>query len=156
MRAQSESTAAAALMHAVYIGALVSCDVLAWRLRTLAFVRYRPAAAFTLFQITIGVDEAWTLKIVTSNINNINKRLDNLVAWLVKTEPDIILPPGTQAEQRAFRRYPSKLGYGAVWQGERSWNGVAILARDPGSGADSGSSLPGNPQDARRATSRRQ
>jgi len=45
------------------------------------------------------------LKIVTFNINNINKRLDNLVAWLAKTEPDIVCLQELKAEQRAFFRH---------------------------------------------------
>jgi exodeoxyribonuclease-3 len=88
------------------------------------------------------------LKIVTFNINNINKRLDNLVAWLVKTEPDIVCLQELKAEQHAFpTRRLRTLGYRAVWQGERSWNGVAILARDHDP-VLTRSSLPGDPQDA--------
>ncbi len=71
------------------------------------------------------------LKVATFNINNINKRLDNLLAWLAKAEPDVVSLQELKAEQEAF---PVKalrtLGYEAVWQGERSWNGVAILARN--------------------------
>jgi len=71
------------------------------------------------------------LKLATFNINNINKRLDNLLAWLAKAEPDVVSLQELKAEQGAF---PVKalraLGYEAVWQGERSWNGVAILARN--------------------------
>jgi exodeoxyribonuclease-3 len=70
------------------------------------------------------------VKVATFNINNINKRLDNLLAWLSKAEPDVVSLQELKAEQKAF---PVKalraLGYEAVWQGERSWNGVAILAR---------------------------
>jgi exodeoxyribonuclease III len=61
------------------------------------------------------------LKIVTFNINNINKRLDNLVAWLGKTEPDVVCLQELKAEQRAFpERALRALGYRSVWQGERS------------------------------------
>ena len=71
------------------------------------------------------------MKIVTFNINNINKRLDNLVAWLGKTEPDVVCLQELKAEQRAFpERALEALGYRSVWHGERSWNGVAILARE--------------------------
>jgi exodeoxyribonuclease-3 len=87
------------------------------------------------------------LKIVTFNINNINKRLDNLVAWLAKTEPDIVCLQELKAEQGAFPAQTLRnLGYRAVWQGERSWNGVAILARDQDP-VLTRSSLPGDPQD---------
>jgi exodeoxyribonuclease-3 len=87
------------------------------------------------------------LKIVTFNINNINKRLDNLVAWLAKTEPDVVCLQELKAEQRAFPEPALRdLGYRSVWQGERSWNGVAILARDC-EPVLTRSSLPGNSED---------
>jgi exodeoxyribonuclease-3 len=87
------------------------------------------------------------LKIVTFNINNINKRLGNLTSWLSKAEPDVVCLQELKAEQTAFpARALRELDYHAVWQGERSWNGVAILAR----GCDpvlTRSGLPGNPDD---------
>ncbi len=71
------------------------------------------------------------LKVATFNINNINKRLDNLLAWLAKAEPDVVSLQELKAEQDAFPVNALRtLGYEAVWQGERSWNGVAILARN--------------------------
>jgi len=98
---------------------------------------------FAIFQLKIGI-----LKIVTFNINNINKRLDNLVAWLAKTEPDVVCLQELKAEQRAFpERAIRALGYHSVWQGQRSWNGVAILARDH-EPVLTRSSLPGNPEDS--------
>jgi exonuclease III len=70
------------------------------------------------------------VKLATYNINNINKRLDNLLAWLAKAEPDVVSLQELKAEQEAFPVDALRtLGYEAVWQGERSWNGVAILAR---------------------------
>lgn len=70
------------------------------------------------------------MKIATFNINNVNKRLENLVAWLDKTSPDVVCLQELKAEQSAFPAQRLRaLGYYAVWQGERSWNGVAILAR---------------------------
>jgi exodeoxyribonuclease III len=87
------------------------------------------------------------LKIVTFNINNINKRLDNLMGWLGKTQPDVVCLQELKAEQQAF---PAKtlrtLGYRAVWLGERSWNGVAILARDSDP-VLTRAILPGDPED---------
>ena len=71
------------------------------------------------------------MKVATFNINNINKRLDNLLAWLAKAEPDVVSLQELKAEQEAFPVNALRtLGYEAVWQGERSWNGVAILARN--------------------------
>jgi len=87
------------------------------------------------------------VKIATFNINNVNKRLENLLDWLAKTAPDVVCLQELKAEQRAFPAEAIRaLGYEAVWQGERSWNGVAILAR----GCEpvlTRSSLPGHPED---------
>jgi len=87
------------------------------------------------------------LKVATFNINNINKRLDNLLAWLGKAEPDVVSLQELKAEQGSFPEHALRsLGYEAVWQGERSWNGVAILARNH-TPVLTRSSLPGNPED---------
>ncbi len=87
------------------------------------------------------------MKIVTFNINNINKRLENLVAWLEKTEPDVVCLQELKAEQQAFPAHALRaLGYRGVSECERSWNGVAILARDRDPVLTC-SSLPGNPED---------
>ena len=87
------------------------------------------------------------MKIATFNINNINKRLDNLTAWLARAGPDVVCLQELKTEQRAFPAGALRdLGYRGVWLGERSWNGVAILARerDP---VLTRSSLPGNTDD---------
>ena len=87
------------------------------------------------------------MKIATFNINNINKRLENLLAWLAKSQPDVVCLQELKAEQGAFPAEALRtLGYAAVWQGERSWNGVAILARDHDP-VLTRSSLPGNLED---------
>lgn len=71
------------------------------------------------------------MKVATFNINNINKRLGNLLAWLEQAQPDVVSLQELKAEQGAFPADALRsAGYEAVWQGERSWNGVAILARD--------------------------
>jgi exodeoxyribonuclease III len=87
------------------------------------------------------------LKIATFNINDINKRLENLLTWLVKATPDVVCLQELKAEQAAFPAEAlRKLGYEAVWQGERSWNGVAILSRNR-SPVLTRSTLPGNSED---------
>ena len=87
------------------------------------------------------------LKVATLNINNISKRLDNLLAWLAKAQPDVVSLQELKAEQEAFPVNALRtLGYEAVWQGERSWNGVAILARHHVPVLTC-TSLPGNPED---------
>jgi exodeoxyribonuclease III len=87
------------------------------------------------------------VKIATYNINNVTKRLDNLLAWLARTDSDVVCLQELRTEQGAFPAQSLRaLGFGAVWRGERSWNGVAILARghDP---VLTRSSLPGNSPD---------
>jgi exodeoxyribonuclease-3 len=87
------------------------------------------------------------VRVATFNINNINKRLDNLLAWLAKAEPDVVSLQELKAEQEAFPVNALRtLRYEAVWQGERSWNGVAILARNHVPVLTC-TSLPGNPED---------
>jgi exodeoxyribonuclease-3 len=87
------------------------------------------------------------VKIATFNINNVNTRLDGLIDWLAEAEPDVVCLQELKAEQGAFPAEPlAQMGYNAVWSGERSWNGVAILAR----GVEpvlTRSSLPGDPGD---------
>ena len=71
------------------------------------------------------------MRIATFNINNINKRLENLLRWLEETQPDVVCLQELKAEQKAFPLQAIEAaGYGAVWKGQRTWNGVAILARD--------------------------
>src|SRR6202171_4933897 len=87
------------------------------------------------------------VRVATFNINNINKRLDNLLAWLAKAEPDVFSLQELKAEQGAFPVNALRaVGYEAVWQGERSWNGVAILARNH-TPVLTRATLPGNPDD---------
>ncbi len=70
------------------------------------------------------------MKVATFNINNVNKRLANLVAWLRAAKPDVVCLQELKAADREFPKAAiEKAGYGAVWRGQKSWNGVAILAR---------------------------
>jgi exodeoxyribonuclease-3 len=70
------------------------------------------------------------MKIATFNINNVNKRLANLLDWLRSAKPDVV---ALQELKAADAEFPApaieQAGYGAVWRGQKSWNGVAILAR---------------------------
>ena len=70
------------------------------------------------------------MKIATFNINGINRRLPNLMAWLADAAPDIVC---LQELKAADRQFPASAladaGYHAVWKGEPGWNGVAILTR---------------------------
>jgi exodeoxyribonuclease-3 len=70
------------------------------------------------------------MRIATFNINNVNKRLPNLLDWLASAQPDVVCLQELKAEERAFPLAAIEAaGYGAVWRGQRTWNGVAILAR---------------------------
>ena len=70
------------------------------------------------------------MRIASFNVNNVNKRLANLLAWLDAERPDVVCLQELKCEQDAFPIEAIKAaGYGAVWRGQRSWNGVAILAR---------------------------
>ena len=87
------------------------------------------------------------MKIATFNINNVNKRLQSLLGWLAAASPDVVCLQELKAEQAAFPHAAIRdAGYEAAWVGERSWNGVAILAR----GAEpilTRASLPGDLED---------
>lgn len=71
------------------------------------------------------------LRLATFNINGIRSRLPSLLAWLAKEQPDIVCLQELKAADTAFPRAELEAaGYGALWSGQVSWNGVAILARD--------------------------
>jgi exodeoxyribonuclease III len=70
------------------------------------------------------------MKIATFNINNVNKRLANLLHWLRTAKPDVVCLQELKAADSEFPQAAlEKAGYGAAWRGQKSWNGVAILAR---------------------------
>jgi len=70
------------------------------------------------------------MKIATYNINNIRTRLDTLIAWLGETKPDVVALQELKATDAEFPEAAlKKAGYGAVWRGQKTWNGVALLAR---------------------------
>jgi exodeoxyribonuclease III len=70
------------------------------------------------------------VKIASFNINNVNRRLPNLLAWLEEAQPDIVCLQELKSESSDFPEHALlKAGYHAVWEGERRWNGVAILSR---------------------------
>ena len=87
------------------------------------------------------------MKIATFNINNINRRLPNLLAWLRAAKPDVVALQELKATDADFPIAAiDKAGYGAVWRGQKTWNGVAILARkaEP---VLTRTALPGDPED---------
>jgi exodeoxyribonuclease-3 len=87
------------------------------------------------------------MRIATFNINNINKRLANLLDWLGAAQPDVVCLQELKAEDRGFPLAAIEAaGYGAVWRGQRTWNGVAILARGA-TPVITRRALPGDPSD---------
>jgi exodeoxyribonuclease-3 len=70
------------------------------------------------------------VKIATYNINNVNSRLGPLTTWLQAEQPDVVCLQELKVDQGAFPLAAIEaLGYQAAWRGQRTWNGVAILAR---------------------------
>src|SRR6202050_2239000 len=71
------------------------------------------------------------MKIVTYNVNSINARLPNLLRWLSESTPDVVCLQELKAPQDKFPEAAIRdAGYGVIWHGQKSWNGVAILARN--------------------------
>jgi exodeoxyribonuclease III len=87
------------------------------------------------------------MRIATFNVNGVNGRLPVLLAWLKKTQPDIVCLQELKSPDEKFPIQAIRdAGYGAIWHGQKSWNGVAILARgaDP---KETRRGLPGDPED---------
>jgi exodeoxyribonuclease III len=87
------------------------------------------------------------MKIATFNVNGVNGRLPVLLRWLAEAKPDIVCLQELKAPQEKFPEAAIRqAGYGAIWQGQKSWNGVAVLARgvEP---IETNRGLPGDPDD---------
>jgi len=87
------------------------------------------------------------MKIATFNVNGIKSRLPNLLQWLEREQPDVACLQELKALDESFPEAQLRAaGYHALWRGQRSWNGVAILARgvEP---VEIRRELPGNPDD---------
>jgi exodeoxyribonuclease III len=87
------------------------------------------------------------MKIATYNVNGINGRLPVLLRWLEEARPDVVCLQELKAPDGKFPiQAIQNAGYGAVWHGQKSWNGVAILALDADP-IETRRGLPGNPED---------
>ncbi len=70
------------------------------------------------------------MKIATYNVNSINARMPVLLRWLDETKPDVVCLQELKAVQENFPEEALRAaGYHAIWHGQKSWNGVAILSR---------------------------
>jgi len=71
------------------------------------------------------------MKIATYNVNGVNGRLPVLLRWLNESKPDIVCLQELKAPLEKFPEIAIQdAGYNAIWHGQKSWNGVAILARN--------------------------
>lgn len=88
------------------------------------------------------------MKIATYNVNGINGRLPVLLRWLETAAPDIVCLQELKAPDDKFPiRAVEAVGYQAVWHGQKSWNGVAILSL-AGKPVETRRGLPGDPDDS--------
>ena len=89
------------------------------------------------------------MKIATYNINGINARLPVLLRWLEEEAPDIVCLQELKSPQERFPlEEVSDIGYQAVWHGQKSWNGVAVLSKY--AIEEVSRNLPGDPEDSQR------
>jgi len=88
------------------------------------------------------------MKVATFNINGINGRLPALLKWLERESPDVVCLQELKAPDTGFPQLAIRnAGYGAIWHGQRSWNGVAILQKG-GDPVETRRGLPGDPDDS--------
>ncbi|HEY8918011.1 MAG TPA: exodeoxyribonuclease III [Chitinophaga sp.] len=87
------------------------------------------------------------MKIATYNVNGVNGRLPVLLRWLKETAPDVACLQELKAPQEKFPEQAiTDAGYEAIWHGQKSWNGVAILSKI-GKPQELRRALPGDPDD---------
>ena len=87
------------------------------------------------------------MKIATYNVNGVNGRLPVLLRWLDEAKPDIVCLQELKSPDEGFPvNAIEAAGYGAIWHGQKSWNGVAILARGT-TPIETRRGLPGDPDD---------
>lgn len=87
------------------------------------------------------------MKIATYNVNGVNGRLPVLLRWLEETQPDVACLQELKAPQEKFPEQAIlDAGYKAIWHGQKSWNGVAILSRHHAI-TERSRVLPGDPDD---------
>jgi exodeoxyribonuclease III len=87
------------------------------------------------------------MRIVTYNVNGIGARLPALLQWLKESSPDVVCLQELKAPQEKFPEAALRdAGYGVIWHGQKSWNGVAILVRG-GEPSEIRRVLPGDPED---------
>ncbi|AEV98018.1 exodeoxyribonuclease III [Niastella koreensis] len=87
------------------------------------------------------------MKIATYNVNGVNGRLPVLLRWLHESKPEVVCLQELKAPQEKFPEQAiAEAGYKAIWHGQKSWNGVAILSKH-GQPVETQRGLPGDPDD---------
>ena len=100
-----------------------------------------------LHRCRINVRYSPRMKIATYNVNGINGRLPVLLRWLAQAKPDVVCLQELKSPEEKFPLAAIRdAGYGAIWHGQKSWNGVAILARGR-TPEENRRGLPGDPED---------
>ena len=140
----SELTAIAKGNYSQVVAQLYEC----WRANQLTVTRWKHGEAGTQEESVLYSNSAFFLqedcvqlksainnadiKIATWNVNSIRARLPLLLSWLQEQQPDIVCLQETKVEDHQFPEWELKTaGYSAVFSGQKSYNGVAILSKAP-------------------------
>ena len=108
-------------------------------------VKHRPKSTFG--NRAAGSTGYPMMKIATYNVNGINGRLPVLLRWLAEAQPDVVCLQELKTPNEKFPAAAiADAGYDAIWHGQKSWNGVALLSRI-GKPVETRRGLPGDPTD---------
>jgi exodeoxyribonuclease-3 len=106
-----------------------------------------PAELFCLHNRAKSTTDGENMIVATYNVNGIGSRLPALLEWLEERQPDVACLQELKAPQEKFPEAALRdIGYHAIWHGQKSWNGVAILARGT-TPQEVKRGLPGDPTD---------
>jgi exodeoxyribonuclease-3 len=110
-------------------------------------LRAEPDGAGAIAYAQAGRTELKPLRIATYNVNGVNGRLPVLLRWLAETAPDVACLQEIKTSDLTFPVAAlEEAGYGAIWHGQKSYNGVAVLARGAAP-VETRRGLPGDPDD---------
>src|SRR5215831_17083887 len=80
----------------------------------------------TVLLISLSAGYHFRMRIATFNVNSVNARLPNLLRWLAETTPDVVCLQELKTPQEKFPEQAIRdAGYGVIWHGQKSYNGVA-------------------------------
>lgn len=125
-------------------------SITSWRRERLQekLLTVRPRGSITFYlQLLYSGSRTYKMKIATYNVNGITSRLPVLLRWLKESAPDVACLQELKAPQEKFPEQAiADAGYHAIWHGQKSWNGVAILSKY-GQPQETQRGLPGDPED---------